>query len=383
MRFLIALAVTCALAQADTVFLKDGSKVEGKVVGVANGKVGVKTPEGKMVWLDEATVDHVQKAAPEAPPDVAPPTDPATPGDTAEPPPDDPPKTPLKGPLKGPKCPGCKGKRMVKCTTCVDGMADILCQDCAGQGLLNCPKCGGRAVMACPCEGKNPKCPKCGGTGAGQDCESCASGSVDCPTCKGSRMVHGPCPDCKKKKKVPCPICQGTGVDPAAAIPEGTPGEAPPPTDPAAEPPPDETAEVPVDPDVEEPPKEPEKPKLPAAALSSASVEVLFGVVEGLKRTDGMKLWKVSVKLTNGEELGSLVVKCGDFTIQMDDGTEAKALSPQPGHPDGAPKMIGKAATKEMRLYFETARDRTLKTLLYSTPKWKGEPFTIDLPKPK
>ncbi|MEK7866298.1 MAG: hypothetical protein AAB434_06405 [Planctomycetota bacterium] len=374
MRILLALAVACAVVQADTVFMKDGSKVEGKVVGNANGKVGVKTTEGKMVWLDEATIDHVEKSAVEAPPDAAPPTDPAA----------GPPKVAPKGPLKGPKCPACKGKRTVKCTTCVDGLADIMCLECGGQGFLNCPACKGRAVRPCACEGKNPKCPKCGGTGAGEDCDSCASGSMNCPGCNGARIVQGPCPDCKRKKKVPCPTCQGTGVDPSAAPVEGAPDEAAPPPDPATEPPPEETAEAPPEePAVEEPPKEIEKPKLPTVALSSASVEILFGVVEGLKRTDGLKLWKVSVKLTNGEDLGSLVVKCTDFTLRTDDGTEVKALVPERSHFDSAPKMVGKAATKDLRLYFETARDRVPKTLLFTTPKWQGEPFTLDLPKHK
>lgn len=380
MKFFIALALACALAQADTVFLKDGGKVEGKVVGNANGKVGVKTTEGKMVWIDEATVDHIEKSAPEEPPDAVPPKDPATGGDAASPPPAEPPKIAPKGPLKGPKCPDCNGRKMVKCTTCIEGMADILCPDCGGRGFLDCPACQGRAVYPCSCEGKNPKCPKCGGTGSGEDCGSCAAGSLDCVRCSGMRTINGPCPDCKKKRKVPCPTCHGTGVDPLSEPLGGTPGETPPPPDPATEPPPEEPVEVPV---VEEPPKVIERPKMPAAALSSATVEVLFGVVDGLKRTDGLKLWKVSVKLTNGEELGSLVVKPGDFRIQTDDGAEVKALIPEPSHFDGAPKMIGKGAVKDLRLYFETARDRMPKTLLFTTPKWKGEPFTIVLPKPK
>lgn len=370
MRIIIALVVACALAQADTVFLKDGSKVEGKVVGNANGKVGVKTTEGKMVWIDEATVDHVEKSAPEEPPDAEAPKDP-----TAEPP-----KVAPKGPIKGEKCPACKGKKWTKCTTCVEGMADILCPECTGQGFLNCPNCKGRGVLPCSCEGGNPKCPKCGGTGAGEDCGSCASGAINCARCDGSRTVNGPCPDCKKKKKVPCPNCQGTGVDPLSVPLGETPGETPPPAEPAAEPPPEEPVAEPV---AEEPPKEPEKVKMPAAALSSASVEILFGVVDGLKRTDGLKLWKITVKLTNGEELGSLVVKPGDFSIRTDDGAVVKALIPEPSHFDGAPKMVGKGATKDLRLFFETARDRMPQALLYTPPKWNGEPFTTDLPKPK
>lgn len=379
MRILLALVISAILARADTVFLKDGSKLEGKVVGVANGKIGVKTAEGKTHWIDEAAVERVEKSAAEAPPpDAAPPegTDPAAqpPADSAQQPP--------KGPLKGPKCPTCKGKKKVKCTRCTDGMADVPCPECAGQGFLNCRACGGRAVFPCSCEGKNPKCPKCGGTGAGADCDACARGVINCARCSGTTTINGPCPDCKKKKMVPCPTCQGTGVDPAAAAnPEGTPA------DPAVPPeaaPPEETAETPEEPPAEEPPAEaPEAPKMPAAALSSASVEVIFGVVDGIERTEGRKLWRISVKLTNGNELGSLVVKCGDFALRTDDGTVVKALLPKAGHPDAAPKMVGQGSTKDVRLWFETAYDRTPKTLLFTTAKWKGEPFTIELPKAK
>ncbi len=381
MRTLLALIVACALAQADTVFLKDGSKVEGKVVGVANGKVGVKTTEGKMVWLEEAAVERIEKDAPETPPETVPPTDPSTGGDPAAAPPEDPTKQPPKGPLTGPKCPNCKGKKTVKCTTCTDGIADLPCPECSGQGFINCPTCNGRATLPCSCEGKNPKCPKCNGIGAGDDCPNCASGALNCERCQGQRTISGPCPDCKKKKKVACPACQGTGVDPNAANPDAPPAD---PGDPAADPP-EDVVEDPgaEEPSPEDPPKAPEEAKRPAAELSSPSVETVFGVVEGIARTEGKKLWKVSAKLTNGEELGSLVVKCGDFTLRTDDGTEVKALVPQAGHPDAAPKMIGKSGSKDIRLWFETAYDRTPKTLLFTTPKWTGEPFSVDLPKAK
>lgn len=369
MRLLVTLLAACALAQADTVFLKDGTKVEGKIVGSVSGRLGIKTAEGKMVWIEEATIERIEKEGAAVPPE-----EPSTPSEAASPPPADPPKD-------APKCPNCKGKKTVKCTSCTDGMADVPCAQCSGNGFVACTSCKGAGRLPCSCGGKDPKCKTCSGSGLGEDCPACMSGATNCPGCNGARMVHGPCPICKKKRKAPCPVCQGTGLDP------NPPGDGTtPPADPAAEPP--SVVQEPEAPPTEEPAEEapavePAKPKMPACALSSPVVEVVFGVVDGLKRTEGKKLWKVTVNVTNGEELGSLIVKCSDFTLKTDDGGEVKALTPERGHPDAAPRMIGKAASKEVRLYFETAYDRTPKSISYMPPKWKGEPFSIDLPKPK
>ncbi len=390
MRILIAILFACTLASADTIVLKDGSKIEGKVVGTANGKTGVKTDAGKMVWIDEATIDHIEKAAPPA---VDPPKDPPKEGDPAAQNP--PPKTPPKAAAKGPKCPNCKGRRVVKCTSCDNGIADILCPECAGSGFLPCPTCKGAAGVPCPtCGGKNPKCPVCSGTFGLVDCPNCRHGAVDCPRCKGTRMIQGPCPLCKRKKVVPCPVCQGTGVDPTA-LPPPDPGGAPPPGQgtppagqgtpttggtaeppPAEEPPPDE---VPPD---EQPPKEAPKEKSPPIVLASGGLEALSGVIDGIHRTDGKKLWRITVKITNGEDLGSLVIRAADFTLRIERDEEMKPLAPDAGTTDAPPLMLGKGKPGAIRLYFETAYEATPRKILFSPPKWKGDPFTVELPKP-
>lgn len=117
------------------------------------------------------------------------------------------------------KCTGCSGEgtQVEACQRCA-GSGGLACRTCAlkEDGLLDCRRCGGAGTYERfdPSKGRKVKT-RCG------DCSG--KGKVACPTCKGKRKA--PCKDCKGKggsptdceecsgkKLLNCKKCEGSGI---------------------------------------------------------------------------------------------------------------------------------------------------------------------------
>ncbi|MGE4618678.1 MAG: hypothetical protein AAEJ04_02600 [Planctomycetota bacterium] len=128
------------------------------------------------------------------------------------------------------ECTGCAGKGVLQepCQRCAGG-GGLECRTCVlkEDGLLDCRRCGGAGVYERfdPSKGRKVKT-RCG------DCSG--KGKVECPTCKGKRKA--PCKDCKGKggspvpcekcagkKKMACQPCEGSGITMDASGKKPTP----------------------------------------------------------------------------------------------------------------------------------------------------------------
>jgi len=108
------------------------------------------------------------------------------------------------------RCVRCGGTGQAPCVRCnSSGSVSAKCNVCDGSGIDRCPRCGGAGTITCPSHERHI------GTGSGS-CPTCgkrgAPGQVDCPVCRWSRPPMQPCSTCKAtgQVSVPCPSCLGT-----------------------------------------------------------------------------------------------------------------------------------------------------------------------------
>jgi len=192
--FLIAVLL-CSPARGETVVLKNGLRITGKIIQETTDKVVIEAEWGK----SEILRSHIQEI--------------------------------LRGDSEGPcKCPVCRGTRKIACGSC-NGTKESpgCCPTCKGYGIIKCPHCKGdgkRMCTACNGHGQIKKfrrgggwdlvpCRKCKGHGfflcstCIKDADGKPTGLAVCKRCK--KLGRGPCVVCAKKGKVKCPFCNGSG----------------------------------------------------------------------------------------------------------------------------------------------------------------------------
>ncbi len=108
--------------------------------------------------------------------------------------------------------------RITDCTMCNNGKVE--CPNCKGSKVVTCPECytyRGGNCKKCKGTGKVPD-PRCNGTGICQTCHG--SGKIECKGCNGTGFVtvvdriYETCPSCKGSGKVnsyQCSKCGGSG----------------------------------------------------------------------------------------------------------------------------------------------------------------------------
>ena len=110
-------------------------------------------------------------------------------------------------------CATCAGTGKSPCRRCNStGSVPANCTVCNGTGRDRCPRCGGLGTIACPSHERHA------GPGS-RPCSTCGKqggpGQVDCPACSpySSRPPEQPCSACQATGRisVPCRLCRGTG----------------------------------------------------------------------------------------------------------------------------------------------------------------------------
>ncbi len=132
------------------------------------------------------------------------------------------------------ECAACAGKGALEepCQRC-GGSGGLSCRTCVlkEDGLLDCRRCGGAGSYERfdPTKGRKVKtrCGDCSGKGK-IPCPTCnGKGKAPCKDCKGKGGAPVPCEGCQGKKKTNCKKCEGSGitVDPAGKKPPIPPKE--------------------------------------------------------------------------------------------------------------------------------------------------------------
>ena len=124
------------------------------------------------------------------------------------------------------ECPVCDGTGVTVCHC--NEQYQIICPECMGKGIIE-ESVVVQNIIEVPCD--NPQCQKgkvpcslCHGSGQmpdGQACPECRGKKmVDCPVCQGVGRIERPhqeqwikhrqCPTCGGKRYVDCPYCHGT-----------------------------------------------------------------------------------------------------------------------------------------------------------------------------
>ncbi len=195
-----------ALALADTITLKDGTKVEGTIVMETDQSVIVKTLDGKTTNIKRADIKSLVKGGPKAKLAKA--------------------KYKCRRCYDGGrmKCVGCGGSGKLKgdkCTEC-QGFGRRGCDACTGKGSTPCARCRGTGTVYVAghyehsnsrtsryISGRNVTCTTCRGRGNAA-CKKCkGKGKETCFRCNGvgRQLVGGSCERCKGIGKMPCPYC--------------------------------------------------------------------------------------------------------------------------------------------------------------------------------
>jgi len=128
------------------------------------------------------------------------------------------------------KCPVCRGTgfKRVLCPDCNKGR--VICEACKGKGYFICDNCGGHGYFICKaCGGTGSvylgwpwgygSCPVCDGKGK-IDCPVCVGGRIPrkeckargyqkCKTCNGKGFLRVKCDRCNGSKYLLCPLCRG------------------------------------------------------------------------------------------------------------------------------------------------------------------------------
>ncbi|MEE2882496.1 MAG: hypothetical protein VYD70_02115 [Planctomycetota bacterium] len=116
-------------------------------------------------------------------------------------------------------CTGCAGKGALEkpCQRC-GGSGGLSCRTCVlkEDGLLDCRRCGGAGTYERfdPTKGRKVKtrCGDCSGKGK-VECPTCnGKRKAPCKDCKGKGGAPVPCEECASKKKMTCKKCEGSGI---------------------------------------------------------------------------------------------------------------------------------------------------------------------------
>jgi hypothetical protein len=193
LRFLfvgLLVTIVCAVAIADTIILKDGTKVEGKILEETDTGIRIKTAWGE-AQIEKSKIEEVIREKVFY-------------------------KCPICNLKKKVPCPDCLGtkKAQGRCPAC-KGKGSVPCKTCRGTGKCRCDRCKGtgkRRIGYMTSRGLRFKvvtCNKCRGYGWFY-CGKCKkTGAVTCRRCKGTG--RGRCAGCKSSGSVACPFCRGTG----------------------------------------------------------------------------------------------------------------------------------------------------------------------------
>lgn len=218
-------ALLASAALADTITLRSGESIEGRIVAEVDGAVIVRLDAGGSRKIAAASIARVDKA-PTPPPSTGPAPTPTTRTAT--------------GPARTKRCLACGASGKAPCGDCRP------CKLCSAAGVQACSKCAGAKRVPCvPCKGQGATlerqfvktgeeqngivvkptgyyrtvsvpCSACK-SAKSIPCSRCsASGRKACVTCKGSGF-EATCSTCAGSRAVPCAGCEGTGALPADA----------------------------------------------------------------------------------------------------------------------------------------------------------------------
>ena len=129
-------------------------------------------------------------------------------------------------------CPACDatGFQTFRCNTCEgSGKVKKECESCNGKGWPPCSRCSGQGREQCPgCKGKgsrtvrvktssgyrnkNNQCGDCRGNKSIRCLRCQGDKHRRCSNCKGAGKHPRICSDCKGRKEHPCSACRGTGT---------------------------------------------------------------------------------------------------------------------------------------------------------------------------
>jgi hypothetical protein len=209
---LLFLFILVATIDAETVHLKDGRVIKGRIVredadsitlGQPLGEITFKKADVTKVTKDESELEYERKVK-ESPPktseehrNVAAWCKEKGLDWLAE---EHLKKADELSKTEGQKCESCQGKGKINCSECKGtGKIRSICGLCKGDKFVECPECEGRGKIDNG-SGSSNLCPKCEGLKR-----------IKCPNCKGEGSEYSKCVHCNGEGCLSCSACGGKG----------------------------------------------------------------------------------------------------------------------------------------------------------------------------